>query len=161
MDTSSTSNSRYYIIIVSSIENTLHSPKDWVHHEYVYQTEDEARHSLVSMAHDTSNQGYFIDMFDTENQTLYEEGFYLLYKFSDNYCKDFITFKSRQCALDFFHNRCDEQDNLLDGDVVRLVSKDGDKMTSTLYEYDMFDKRNVLVFPDNGQRWVLVKLACP
>jgi hypothetical protein len=160
MEPSSTSNTRYYIIIVSNIQSTLHSPKDWVHQEYVYQTEDEARYSLVNMAKDISNHGYFVDMFDIENQTSYEEGFYLLYNFSDNYCKDFITFTNRQCALDFFHNRCDEQDNLLDGDVVRLVSKDGDKITSTMYEYDMFDKRNVLVFPDNGNRWVLVKLAC-
>lgn len=153
---------RYYIIIVSSIQSTLQSSKDWVHKEYVYQSEDEARSCLVNMAQETTAIcGSSVDMFDVEYQTSYEEGFYLLYHFSNNYCKDFITFTDKQCALDYFHNRCDEQDNLLDNDIVRLVTKNDSKITSSLYEYDMFNKCNVLVFPDHGHRWVLVKLVPP
>lgn len=155
-------NSRYYIIIVSKIQSTLHSPKDWVHQEYIYQTEDEARRSLVNMAQDASAvQGCCVDMFDVEYQ--YQD-VYLVYQFSENYCKDFITFTNYQCAVDYFHNRCDEQDNVLDNDHVRVVSKEGNKLTSTMYEYDMFDKRNVLIFSDSedcqdvGKRWVLVNL---
>lgn len=157
----SPSGRRYYIIIVSSIQSTIQSPRDWVHKEYVHQSEDDARCCLVNMAQDATNWGSCVDMFDVEYQTSYEEGFYLLYHFSNNYCKDFITFTNKQCALDYFHNRCDEQDNLLDNDTVRLVTKNDSKITSSLYEYDMFNKCNVLVFPDHGHRWVLVKLAPP
>lgn len=150
---------RLYIIIVSCKESTLHSPRDWVHHEYVYETEDDARQALVEMAENTNNKGVLVDMFDIESSlAYYENGLHLLYNFEDNYCSDFITFTHHQCALDSFHSKCDEQDTMLDDEVVRLVVKDGDKMMSSIYEYDMFDKKNLLVYPDKGNRWVLVKL---
>lgn len=154
---------RLYILIVSSIQSTIYAQRDWVHYEMVYETEDAARKALVDMANtttmDTTNNGLYVDMVDVERSAAYHaNGLYLLYNFIDNYCKDFTTFTSYQCALDSFHSKCDDQDRLLNDEVVRLVTKFGEKMMSSIYEYDMFDKRNILVYPDKGNRWILVKL---
>jgi len=153
---------KIFILLVSHIQSTPYANRDWVHYEDVYQSEDEARTALVKIAVDTTKAS-FVDMMDLTipSDVSLDEGFFVLYHFTENYCKDYMMFVDQNSAKETFNRLCGEQDNLLEDDLMRVVVKKDDRLCSTLYEYDMFDKMNKLVYPDKGDRWVLVRLGMP
>lgn len=153
---------KLYILLVSYIQSTSYANRDWVHTEFVYQTEDEARAALVKIATDTTKAS-FVDMMDLTIpvELSLDDGFFVLYHFTENYCKDYMMFVDQSSAKETFNRVCGEQDQLLEEDLIRVVTKTGGRLSSTLYEYDMFDKMNKLVYPDAGDRWVLVRLTMP
>lgn len=153
---------KLFILLVSHIQSTEYANRDWVHSEHVYQNEDDARAALVKMAVDTTKAS-FVDMMDltVPMDVCLEKGFFVLYHFTENYCKDYMMFVDQSTAKETFNRLCGEQDQLLEDDLIRVIVKKDDRLCSTLYEYDMFDKMNKLVYPDKGDRWMLVKLCTP
>jgi hypothetical protein len=161
-----------YILLISSVEQTRYALKDWVHREYLYSSEENARNALTRFVVNTELTNDIIDMIDITLPVEIERA-YLLFHFCDNYCDNYMSFLSRDVALDKFYECCKIQDgSLIDDGVMRLVYKDegnsndpsmigkqyAEKLMSTLYEFDIFDKLNRLVYCEKGDRWVLMEL---